>query len=73
MQLILDIFAMRLEAMKETSGSPSSTKIHVAPFSWSGIMLSRQAGALVAVDLVKVSWNSIVVLSVTRLRILNAN
>ena len=46
MQLILDIFAMRLEAMKETSGSPSSTKIHVAPFSWSRIMLSRQAGGI---------------------------
>ena len=36
MQLILDIFAMGARSHEgKLPGSPSSTKIHVAPFSWS--------------------------------------
>ena len=74
MQLILDIFAMRARSHE------GKLQVHLAQLKYmlprlagQGIMLSRQAGALVAVDLVKVSWSSIVVPFVIRLLILNVN
>ena len=74
MQLILDIFAMRARSHEgKLQVHLAQLKYMLPRLSGQGIMLSRQAGALVVVVMVKVSWNSIVVLSVTRLRILNAN
>lgn len=74
MQLILDIFAMRARSHE------GKLQVHLAQLKYMlPVYLVRELcsvvkqGALVVVVLVKVSWNSIVVLSVTRLRILNAN
>ena len=58
MQLILDIFAMRARSHE------GKLQVHLAQLKYllprlvgQGIMLSRQAGELVPVDLVKASWS----------------
>ena len=58
MQLILDIFAMRARSHE------GKLQVHLAQLKYllprlvgQGIMLSRQAGELVLVDLGKVSWS----------------
>ena len=57
MQLIFWISLPRgLEAMKETSVHLAQLKYMLPRLAGQGIMLSRQAGELVAVDLVKVNW-----------------
>ena len=58
MQLILDIFAMRARSHEgKLQVHLAQLKYLSAPLGWSGIMLSRQAGELVPVDLVKASWS----------------
>ena len=74
MQLILDIFAMRARSHE------GKLQVHLAQLKYllprlvgQGIMLSRQAGGIGPVGLVKASWSSIDAVSAIRFMILSAN